>query len=159
MDASYKEPLATVSYVWTKKYYNQYSSIMGVKMTTWIVAFNLIMGLLLILAGTIDSVIIGIFVSGISIYYGGNFAASAIFKSYKMLHELKVQLDFYESYVVISDKYSLTKLPYEVFNSVKSSKYGYVLYNSKISGLFIPKDVCSEQLVKLMEQINNYNKN
>lgn len=71
-----------------------------------------------------------------------------------MYQGLNVQYDFYDSYVVTTDKYGYANVPYEVFYDVKSSKYGYVLCVSKVSGFFIPKGAVSEQLVKLIEQIN-----
>lgn len=111
------------------------------------------------LIGTTFFVIFGIFLCGISLYYGWNeykgFSTSSIFKSYKMYQGLNVQYAFYDSYVVIADKYGSNKLPYELFYTIKSSKYGYVLCVSKVSGFFIPKCGVSEQLVKLIEQISS----
>lgn len=110
------------------------------------------------LIGTTFFVIFGIFLCGISLYYGWNeykgFSTSAIFKSYKMYQGLNVKFDFYDSYVVIADKYGSNKLPYELFYAVKSSKYGYVLCVSKVSGYFIPKSKCNEQLTRLISQIS-----
>lgn len=164
MDASNKQPIATVSYEWTEEYFSQFSSIlrgsMAEKSARWLpIAWNLILAILMFLIGTTFFVIFGIFLCGISLYYGWNeykgFSTSTIFKSYKMYQGLNVQYDFYDSYVVTTDKYGYTNVPYEVIYDVKSSKYGYVLCVSKVSGFFIPKCGVSEQLVKLIEQISS----
>ena len=163
MEASNKEPLATVSYEWTEEYFSQFSSIlrgaMAEKSARWFpIAWNLIIVLFMFLIGTTFFVIFGIFLCGITLYdvwneYKG-FSTSAIFDSYKIYQGLNVKFDFYDSYVVKADKYGSNKLPYELFYAIKSSKYGYVLCDSKVSGFFIPKRGASEQLVKLIEQIN-----
>ena len=163
MDASNKQPIATVSYEWTEEYFSQFSSIlrgsMAEKSARWLpIAWNLILAILMFLIGTTFFVIFGIFLCGISLYYGWNeykgFSTSAIFKSYKMYQGLNAKFDFYDSYVVIADKYGSNKLPYELFYAVKSSKYGYVLCVSKVSGYFIPKSKCNEQLTRLISQIS-----
>lgn len=163
MGASNKQPIATVFYEWTEEYFSQFSSIlrgsMAEKSARWLpVAWNLIVAFLMFLIGTTFFITFGIFLCGITFYYGWNeykgSSTSAIFKSYKMYQGLNVQYDFYDSYVVIADKYGSNKLPYKLFYAIKSSKYGYVLCVSKVSGFFIPKSVASEQLVKLIEEIN-----
>lgn len=159
MDTSHEEPLATVSYEWTEEYFSQFTSIMRGSMARWIpVVWNLIVTLFMFLIGTILFVIFGIFMCGITLYSGWNeykgFSTSAIFKSYKMYQGLNVQFDFYDSYVVIADKYGTNKLPYELFYTIKSSKYGYVLCVSKVGGFFVPKSKCSEKLALLIGQIS-----
>ena len=138
MDTSHEEPLATVSYEWTEEYFSQFTSIMRGSMARWFP--------------------VGIFMCGITLYSGWNeykgFSTSAIFKSYKMYQGLNVQFDFYDSYVVIADKYGSNKLPYELFYAIKSSKYGYVLCVSKVGGFFVPKSKCSEKLTLLIGQIS-----
>lgn len=133
---------------------------MAEKSARWLpIAWNLIVALFMFLIGTTFFVIFGFFLCGIALYYGWNeykgFLTSAIFKSCKMYQGLNVKYDFYDSYVVIADKYGSIKLPYELFYAIKSSKYGYVLCVSKVSGFFIPKCAASEQLVKLIEQISS----
>lgn len=162
MEASNKELLATVSYEWTEEYFSQFSSTLRgsivEKSVRWLpIAWNLIVALFMFMIGSTFFVIFGIFLCGVA-FYGWNehkgYSTTAIFKSYKMYQGLNVKFDFYDSYVVIADKYGSNKLPYELFYAIKSSKYGYVLCVSKVSGLFIPKGGASEQLVKLIEQIN-----
>ena len=162
MEASNKEPLATVSYEWTEEYFSQFASTlrgsMSDKSMKWLpIAWNLIIALFMFLIGTTFFVIFGIFLCGVAFYGWNEYRAnsnSAIFKSYKMYQSLTMQFDFYDSYVTITDKYGYNTLPYEVFYTLKSSKYGYVLCVSKVSGYFIPKSKCNEHLTRLISQIS-----
>lgn len=163
MEASNKEPLATVSYECTEEYFSQFSSTlrgsMVEKSVRWLpIAWNLVIALFMFLIGTTFFVIFGLFLCGVALYYGWNeyngYSTSAIFKSCKMYQNLTVQFDFYDSYVTITDKYGYNTLPYEVFYTLKSSKYGYVLCVSKVSGYFIPKSKCNEKLNLLICQIS-----
>lgn len=110
------------------------------------------------LIGTPFYIGLGVFFLIIGIYYGWSEykgrSVSAVYQSYKLAHGLPLQFEFFDTYFVVSDKYGTNTYPYNILYSIKSSKYGYVLCVSKVSGYFIPKSVCDKQLITLLGQMN-----
>ena len=162
MEKNDKTLITTVSYEWSEEYFIQFATILSSSMTEkslrWLpIAWNIIIALFMFLIGIPFYIGLGSFLLIIGIYYGWSEykgkSVSAVYQSYKLAHELLLQFEFFDTYFVVSDKYGTNTYPYNILYSIKSSKYGYVLCVSKVSGFFIPKSACDKQLIILLEQM------
>lgn len=163
MNQTTNQPIASISYEWTEEYYKQCAETLNksiiVKSISWFfIAWFVLLAFLLFLTGGTINVCLGVFLCIVLIYdvwYRKEYSIPAIFKSYKIYHGLTVSFEFYDNYFVISDKFGTNTLPYDILYSVKSSKFGYVLCTSKLSGHFIPKSECSDTLIRFINNLRN----
>lgn len=164
MNQTTNQPIASISYEWTEEYYNrlihtQYNPVNTLLARWFIIAFYGLSALFWFFIGDEFSIIFGLFLSICAIfltmirYYG--YSVYAIYKSLKIYHGLTVSFEFYDKYFVVSDKFGTNTLPYDILYSVQSSKFGYVLCTSKISGYFIPKEECSDTLIQFINNLKN----
>lgn len=164
MNQNSNQPIASISFEWTEEYYKQFAdtlnkSLIGKSISWFVCAWFVLLAFLLFLAGGIINICFGIFLCILLIYnvwyrYKG-YSISAIYKSFKIYHGLTVSFDFYDNYFVVSDKFGTNTLPYDILYTVKSSKFGYVLCTSKVSGHFIPKSECSDTLIRFINNLRN----
>lgn len=163
MDNNQKEVISSASYEWTEEYFSQYAAtIRGTSekiMTCVTIAWLVIVAILLFLIGTTLNILLGAFLLIATIYYWwygySGHSISAIYKSCKIFHGVTLRFDFHDLYIAVSDKFGSTIIPYNLLYDIKQSKYGFVLCVSKVSGYFIPKGACSDELVSFIENLKN----
>ena len=164
MNQNTNQPFASISYEWTAEYYNQCAetlnqSLIGKSIVWFFIAWFVLMALLLMFMGGTLNICVGTLLGIIAIYMVwskcSGYSYSAIYKSYKIYHGLTVTFDFYDNYFVVSDKFGTNTLPYDILYTIKSSKFGYVLCTSKVSGHFIPKSECSDSLIHFINNLSN----
>ena len=151
--------IASVSYNMSLDYYRQFCAIMQSSMiiTRWLpIVWVAIWALVLMLCGEF---IFGSFLVISDGYLIWNeikgFSPTAIYNSCKIMHGLYLSMDFYENIFIYTDKFGSQRVPYEMLYSIKSSKYGYALLTSKGNGYFVPKGVCSNELISFIENLKN----
>ena len=163
MDSTTKAPFATLSYEWSEEYFSQVADTLNnslIRRTSewFFIVWYMLMALILFIIGGVYNVFIGLVLCLCAIYIIWNrykgYSVSAIYKSYKMYEDLTVFYEFYEKHFVVTDKFGSNTYPYSILYSIKSSKYGYALCLSKVSGFFIPKSACDKQLITLLGQMN-----
>lgn len=162
MDSTTNTPFATLSYEWSEEYYRQFTdtlnnSLIG-RISIWFfIGWYVLIALILFTSGGISNVCIGLFLCLYVIYMIWNrykgYSVSAIYKSCKMCKDLTVSNEFYDNHFVVTDKFGTNTIPYDILYTIKSSKFGYVLCISKLGGYFIPKEVCSKELILFIENL------
>lgn len=166
MDTPQQEPLATVSYEWTEEIYERSAITMNYMyerkfrllnfvFTSGVALWLFLIGLIL---GDIFNIVVGIVIFLIALWARKASSISTVYKSSKIFHGLTEQFNFYDSCVVHTTEYGQDIVPYDKLYTIKSSKYGYMLCISKVSGYFIPQQKCTDNLIQLFEHIKTEGK-
>ncbi len=164
MDSTTSTPIATASFVWSEDYFNQFflsfpSQKIAKQVNVWGFRLLVLMGLGFLLIASVSNDLIagciGVFMIIYSIFcnrYARSYSGSAIYKTYKMYHDLPVRYKFYNTYFVVEDEYSISTIPYNMLYQIIHSKHGYTLCVGKAIGLFLPESECSDSLSQLLEE-------
>ena len=162
MDNNQKGIILSASCESTEEYFYQYvRTLRGTadKVSIRVISvWFIFVGILSFKSGTTSDIIIGAFLLIGAIYFWYIYSShyiSVLYNSYRMSHGVTLRFEFNDSYVRVSDKFGNNTIPYNLLYAIKQSKYGFVLCVSKASGYFIPKGVCSNDLISFIENLKN----
>lgn len=156
MNINTTTPIASVSFKWSSDYYRQFCvTVRASAMFSWFsIVWLAIFAVLLILDGGFKTYL-GILLIIFDLFLIWNvfsgISPTAVYKSYKLLQGLSTFVEFFDDKLVITNDYSFIKLPYDMLYAIKSSKYGYAFMASKASGYFVPRELCSDELISFIE--------
>jgi len=163
MPQNENEPKAIVKYEWSADLYRlfnhtAFNSVIDTGFSWFFIALLSIGAIMLIPTGDWGSIFLGLIFAYYAIiytWYQQRYSIKAVYKSYKAMHGLSIQILFHDNYLIYSNQYSIEKIPYDMLYQIKSSKYGYALLLSKCNGIFVPKGECPKELIQLIENIRH----
>ena len=168
------EPIFSLSYKWDKSLYTLF--ILSIKSTPNIYKMNyitieipkilIVLGLLFAFFMFSDIGIfnwlfwflLGMIVCFFTLYYLNSYidyrSASESFDKFKNTENEIVNIDFYSAYFKVSNKYGYSNIPYSNVILIKENNECLLLHID-MSCLFLPKEYCSEELVKYVRSLRD----
>ena len=164
MDTDNDKIIGTVSYVWTYEHFEQFSDIVlgNPRIAIWLKVIFSILGMgvsvLQILAGTPLDLITGIIFGLICFYIlwvqlKRRSLMALTYSTNRLLVNQPVSITLYDDKILYETQYDRICLPFHLLYKVKGSNKGYVFMPSINSGIFIPKNICSQEIVDFIENI------